>query len=111
MTSSLQIRHILAFVILFTALVNLALGGLVLMDSPRRTVNRFFSVLCALFFVAGLSFIGLNYSKTANVSLIWSRLYTISLLFVAPLYYHLVLGSIGNQNKSQDTLLSSFYER
>src|SRR5689334_8589970 len=111
MTSSLEIRHILAFVILFTALVDLALGGLVLMDSPRRTVNRLFFILCSVFFVAGLSFIGLNYSHSAYVSLIWSRFYAISLLFVSPLYYHLVLGSIGNEVKSEDTLLSGFYER
>ncbi len=111
MTSSLEIRHILAFVILFTALVSLALGGLVLMDSPRRTINRLFSVLCSMFFIAGLAFIGLNYSKSPQVSLIWSRLYTISLLFVSPLYYHLVLGSIGNQYKNQDSLMSGFYER
>lgn len=106
-----QIRHILAFVILFGVLVNLALGGLVLMDSPRRTVNRLFAVLTSLFFIAGLAFIGLNYSITPTVTLLWSRLYTISLLFVSPLYYHLVLGSIGTTHKSEDTALTGFFDR
>lgn len=109
--SEIQLRHILAFVILFTALVSLALGGLVLMDSPRRTVNRLFAALATLFFISGLSFIGLNYTHTAAISLIWFRLYTISLLFVSPLFYHLVLGSIGNEYKNQESLSSGFYER
>jgi hypothetical protein len=111
MTSAVEIRHILAFVILFTALVSLALGGLVLMDSPRRTVNRLFTALASIFFISGLSFIGLNYTRSPEISLIWSRLYTISLLFVSPLFYHLVLGSIGNEFKNQETLTSGFYER
>ncbi|MCG3205448.1 MAG: hypothetical protein KCHDKBKB_02169 [Elusimicrobia bacterium] len=111
MMSVLEIRHILTFVILFTALVNLALGGLVFMDSPRRTVNRLFAVLTTILFFTGLSFIGLNYANTPFVSLIWSRVYIVGLLFVSPLYYHLVLGSIGAQHKAQNNLLSGFFER
>lgn len=111
MTSSFQMRHILALVILFSALVNLGLGGLVLMDSPRRTVNRLFFILCAILFLSGLSFIGLNHSEAPTLALFWARIHIISLLFAPPLFYHLVLGSIGNQLKGQDISTGAFYER
>src|SRR6185295_12336470 len=59
----------------------------------------------------GFAFIGLNFSRQPNITLMWSRLYAVCLLFAPPLFYHLVLGSIGNPLKGHESLLTSFHER
>ncbi len=111
LTSSLQFSHVVAFVVLTIALAQLALGGLVFMDSARRTVNRLFFIFACLFFLAGVSYIGLNYSNNVPVTNAWWFVHTISLLFVPPVFYHLVLGSLGNASKNDDVFVSYFFER
>lgn len=111
MTSFLQMRNIFALVILFTALVNLVLGGLVIFDSPRRKINRLFCLLCVTLFVWGISFIGYNLSRSMTFSLLWARLYAVSLLFVPPIFYHMILGGVGNPLKGRESDMSGLFER
>ncbi len=111
LTSSLENKHILAFVVLSIALAHLALGGLVFMDSTRRTVNRLFFIFASLFFLAGLSFIGLNYSNHVSVTGVWWFVHTVALLFVPPVFYHLVLGSVSNTANHDDVSVPYFFER
>ena len=104
-------RNVFALLILFSALVNLILGGLVLADSPRRKINRLFSILCIVLTFCAVAFIGLNYSPTERMSLAWARAFAVALLFIPPLFYHLVLGSIGNPLKGQELFLAPMYDR
>src|SRR5262245_34590803 len=104
-------RNISSFVILLFVLANIVLGGLVLLDSPRRKVNRLFFTLSTLFSVWGVSFIGFNLSPSATSALIWSRLYAVSVLFIPPLFYHLSLGSVGSHVKRLNNPGSRIPER
>src|SRR5687768_7479500 len=111
MNPEFSLKNAVSLVVLFCALTNLVLGGLVLYDSPRRKVNRLFTLLCVTLFGWGMSFIGLNYCHSVAYSHAWVRLYAACMLFVPPIFYHLILGSIGNPLKGQDFALSDFYER
>lgn len=111
MSTFLQMRNFFALVILFTALTNIVLGGLVVFDSPRRKINRLFGVLSAVLFIWGISFIGYNLSSTQFFSIFWARLYAASLLFVPPVFYHMILGSLGNPMKGRESDLTSLFDR
>lgn len=84
--------------LIFASLVmNLALGGLVFADSPRRTINRIFGLLCLMLTGWGAGFLGLLYVQSPRIALAWSRLYLCSLMMIPPLFYHLILGSMGKE--------------
>lgn len=105
-------RNAFSLIIFIAALANLVIGGLVLADSPRRKVNRIYSVLCVMLAVWAVAFIGLNINAHHPFfSLFWARLYAGSLLLVPPLFYHLILGSIGNPFKDQSPAIPDFFER
>ncbi|MCB4756688.1 MAG: hypothetical protein LHV69_06605 [Elusimicrobia bacterium] len=96
--------------ILFSSVLNLVLGGMVLADN-RRKINRLFFILCFDLCLWGISFIGLNFSSDPPVALMWCRLYIGSLLFVPPLFYHFVLGGISHPAKGHETVVSGFFDR
>jgi hypothetical protein len=106
-----SLRNIFFLVILFAALVNLVLGGLVLSDSPRRKINRLFVLLSLALSFWGISFLCLNFTYKSPTGIYWGRIYQACLLFVPPLFYHMVLGSIGNPFKGTGLLFPPFYER
>lgn len=95
--------------ILASVLVDLIVAGLVLLDSPQRTVNRLFLVVCGLFALFGISFIGFNF-KT-NIPVFWASLYLTSIFLLPPVFYHLTIGSIGKLIKDYEPLRWDFYER
>ncbi len=111
MNQPTSLRNAFFLLILFSALVNLIVGGLVLTDSPRRKINRLFTLLCFTLTAWGFSFIGLNLATNSDVSLFWFRLYAACLLIVPPLFYHLVLGSIGNPLKGVGSVIPEFFEK
>jgi len=109
--TDLQERNVYSLVILFSSITNIVLGGLVVVDSPRRKVNRLFGILALIFSAWGITFIGLNLSSSDNAILVWSRVYAACLLFIPPVFYHLMLGSIGNPLKGQDIAKPVVFER
>jgi len=111
MLTDLQQRQIISLVILFSSVVSLVLGGLVLGDSPRRKVNRLFSVLCLALSAWGITFVGLNFCSSNNAILTWSRLYAAAVLFVPPLFFHLVIGSVGNPLKGLESTKPFLFDR
>ncbi|MBV9079929.1 MAG: hypothetical protein JO102_02280, partial [Elusimicrobia bacterium] len=111
MLTALQQRQVFSLVILFASVANLVLGGLVLVDSPRRKVNRLFAILATFLSAWGINFIGLNLSSSSAAILVWSRLYAASLLFVPPIFFHLILGSIGNPLKGHESSRPVLYDR
>ncbi|MFN0118855.1 MAG: adenylate/guanylate cyclase domain-containing protein [Elusimicrobiota bacterium] len=92
-------------------MINLVLGGVVLFDSSGRKVNRLFFVLCLFLSSFGVTLIGLNFSNNPSTTLLWSRLYNASLLFCSPLFYHFVMGTLGNSFKTHESKLADFFDR
>lgn len=111
MYSNVSIRNLFFLIILVSSLANLVMGIMVLAASSQRKVNRLFGFLCLSLMTWGVSFICLNFSDSDFYSTLWTRLYTACLLFVPPLFYHLVLGSIGNLEKGSSHLISGFFGR
>ena len=111
MTNNLPFLNIFTLVILMSILVNIVLGGLVLLDSPRRRINRLFTLLCAILSLWAISFVGYNLSPAQLSTTIWSRIYTACILFISPVFFHMVLGSIGTPFKGQSLDISKLTDR
>jgi len=111
MDAPLQTRNIFVLAILFSAITDVILGGLVLSESPRRKINRVFGLLSLSLAIWGISFVGYNSSNRSDLVIVWTKLYTLAVLFVPPLFYHLILGSVGNLTKGYGPTLSNFYSR
>jgi len=109
--SSLSFGTVFPLFIVGAVVGNMVLGLLVLYDSPRRKINRIFSCLCLTLSLWGISFLGLNFSVKPLALEIWSRFYAASLLFIPPLFYHLVLGSIGHPSKGHRIPFSEIFDR
>jgi len=71
MFTSDSYRNFLLLVIFISALTNVVLGGLVFADSPRRKVNRLFTLLCFVLTMWGSSFIALNISSASLAVSFW----------------------------------------
>jgi class 3 adenylate cyclase len=100
------------WLIVASLVVNLTLGGLIFLDSPRRTINRVFGLLCLMLTFWGIGFLGLLLVNNLHAAEAWARLYTCSLMMIPPLFYHLILGSMGKETiKSIANGFSSVFER
>ena len=95
------------WLIVASLVTNLTLGGLVFADSPRRTINRVFGLLCLILTFWGAGFLGLLIVRTPELADAWARVYTASLMMIPPLFYHLVLGSMSQETIR--TISRSFY--
>ncbi len=106
-----SLRNISLLIILFASLVNLFLGGLVLSDSPQRKINRLFVVLSTALGFWGIAFLCMNFTSQTVSGLYWSRVYQACILFVPALFYHIVIGSIGNPFKGTIDIVEPAFER
>jgi len=85
------------WLIVASLVINLTLGGLIFLDSPRRMINRVFGLLCLMLTFWGAGFLGLLLVHSPSAADAWARLYTCSLMMIPPLFYHLILGSMGKE--------------
>lgn len=104
-------KKILLVVIVLSGLVNSVLGGLVLLDSPRRKVNRLFASLSLVLAVWHGSFLFLQLATSSQMASLWIWVYSLSFLLISPLYYHLVLGNIGDSYKGRGSGIPSIFDR
>src|SRR5438105_2020572 len=111
MKTGIALSYALSFIVLLTALADLILGSLVLIDSPRRKINRLYALLSTVISAGGIAFLGVHFSHDSQTFEVWSYIYAASLLFAPPLYYHMVLGSIGYPLQDYNSRLSIFCER
>src|SRR5262245_17998427 len=98
MISEFHLRNFFALLILTSLIADLVIGGLVLADSPRRKINRLFATLAFALALCGVSLVAFNLTQ-GSTSLFWSRLCSSSSIFIPPLFFHLVLGSLGSSLK------------
>ncbi len=104
-------QKIVLAIVIFSALVNSVLGGLVFLDSPRRKVNRLFSLLSILLAIWNITLVFVVLSSSPSLVAVWKWVYSSAFCFVSPLYFHLVLGSIGDTSKGRGSGIPPIFNR